>query len=145
VPPRPEVPTVVAPPDPEVQARTLRRTRLFGVLVLGSILVATLPLPWQAAALLFAIAALGVGIWALLGAVRGRTRGLVPLLSVGVVVALSWTLILGVQLALWPVQQDRQDCLRGALTISATNACEQQYEQDLDKLRTSLEQRGTGA
>jgi len=136
---------VVEPPDPEAQAAALRRVRLFGVLMLGSVVVATLPLPWQAAALVFAIGALGVGVWALIGALRGRTRGLIPLLSVGAVIAVSWTLILAVQLALWPVQQARQDCLEGALTISARNACEQQYERDLDNLRTSLEERSTGA
>jgi hypothetical protein len=112
------------------------------VLVLGSVLVATLPLPWQAAGVLFAVAALVVGVRGLVVAGRARTRGLLPLLAVGVVIALSWTLILGVQVALWPVQQDKQECLEGALTISATNACESQYEQDLDDLRTSLENPG---
>ncbi|WP_421743633.1 hypothetical protein [Cellulomonas sp.] len=143
--PRPQAPAAPErqPPDPEVAAHATRLTRLFGVLVLGSVLVATLPLPWQAAGLLFAVAALVVGIRGLIIAGRARTRGLVPLLAVGIVIALSWTLILGVQLALWPVQQDKQECLEGALTISATNACETQYEKDLDDLRTSLENPGS--
>ena len=142
--PRPQAPGAPAaperqPPDPEAFAHATRLTRLFGVLVLGSVLVATLPLPWQAAGLLFAVGAVVVGIRGLIIAGRARTRGLVPLLSVGLVIALSWTLILGVQLALWPVQQDKQECLEGALTISATTACETQYEKDLDDLRSSLE------
>ena len=76
------------PPDPEVAARAASLTRLFGVLVLASVLVATLPLPWQAPALLFAVAALVVGVRALVVAARARTRGLVPLLATGVVIAL---------------------------------------------------------
>ncbi|WP_421734600.1 hypothetical protein [Cellulomonas sp.] len=127
------------PPDPEVVARAASLTRLFGVLVLASVLVATLPLPWQAPALLFAVPALVVGVRALVVAARGRTRGLVPLLTTGVVIALLWTLFLGVLASSWPALLARQKCLEGALTITATSTCESQYEQELSKLRTSLE------
>ncbi len=113
--------------------------------MLSSVLVATLPLPWQAAALVFALAALVVGGWAVVVGARSRARGLLPMLAIGVVIALSWTLILAVQLALWPVQQDKQDCLAGALTVSAQSACETQYQKDLDDLRTSFERGGTGS
>jgi hypothetical protein len=131
------------PPDPELTARAQRLTRLFGVLVLSSVLVATLPLPWQAAALAFGLGALVVGVWALVVSGRARARGLTPMIAVGVVIALFWSLLLGVQLALWPVQQDKQDCLQGALTITATNACDAQYLKDLDELRGSLQQQGS--
>jgi hypothetical protein len=131
------------PPDPEQTARAQRLTRLFGVLVLSSVLVATLPLPWQAAAVAFALAALVVGVWALVVSSRARSRGLTPMIAVGVVIALFWSLLLGVQLALWPVQQDKQECLAGALTITATNACDAQYLRDLDDLRGSLERTGS--
>ena len=133
------------PADPEGTARATGLTRLFAVLVLASVLVATLPLPWQAAALLFALAAVVVCVRAVVVAVRARSRGLVPLLSVGLVIALSWTLLLSVQLALWPAQQDKQECLEGALTVGAKSACETQFEKDLDDLRTSLEERSTGS
>lgn len=143
----PQVPPVTErpPADPEGTARATGYTRLFAVLVLASVLVATLRLPWQAAALPFALAAVVVGVRALVVAVRARSRGLAPLLAVGLVIALSWTLLLGVQLALWPAQQDKQDCLEGALTIGARNACELQYEKDLDDLRISLEERSSGS
>ncbi|MBO3083664.1 hypothetical protein [Cellulomonas fengjieae] len=126
------------PPDPEGTARAARHTRLFGVLVLGSVLVATLPLPWQAASLVFALGGVAVGIRALVVAARAHSRSLLPMLSVGVVIALSWTFLQAVQLAFWPVQQDLQDCLRSALTIEARTACESQYERDLEQLQDSL-------
>ena len=69
-------------------------------------------------------------------AVRARSRGLAPLLAAGLVIALSWTLLLSVQLALWPAQQEKQECLERALTIGATSACEREFEQYLDDLRT---------
>lgn len=130
------------PPDPEAVALATKHARLFGVLILSSVLVGTLPLPWQAASLVFALAAIVVGAWALVAAVRSRGRGLVPMLAVGSVLALVWTLYLSVQLTLWPVQQARQECLQRALTISATNACESQYEQEV---RTRLDPGGTGS
>ncbi len=134
-----------APPDPELAARALRLTRLFGVLVVSSVLVATLPLPWQASALVFALAALVVGVWALVVSSRARSRGVTPMIGVGVVIALSWSLLLAVQLAVWPVSQAKQECLQGALTITAKNACNAQYLKDLDDLRDSLQKRSTGS
>jgi len=131
--------------DPEGTARATSYTRLFAVLVLASVLVATLRLPWQVAALPFALAAVVVGVRALVVAVRARARGLAPLLAVGLVISLSWTLLLSVQLALWPAQQDKQECLERALTIGAKSACETQFEKDLDDLRTSLEDGSTGS
>ncbi len=131
------------PPDPEQTARAQRLTRLFGVLILSSVLVATLPLPWQAAGLAFALGALVVGVWALVVSGKARSRGLTPMIAAGVVIALFWSLLLGVQLALWPVQQAKQECLEGALTITATNACDAQYTRDLDELRNSLERTGS--
>ena len=133
------------PADAEGTARATSLTRLFAVLVLASVLVATLRLPWQAAALPFALGAIVVGARAMVVALRARSRGLAPLLAAGLVIALSWTLLLSVQLALWPAQQEKQECLERALTIGATSACEREFEQYLDDLRISLEDRSTGS
>ena len=86
--PAPVVPEPPQPADPEGTARATSLTRLFAVLVLASVLVATLRLPWQAAALPFALAAIVVGVRAIVVAVRARARGLAPVLAVGLVVAL---------------------------------------------------------
>ena len=148
-PPMPRPPVPVAPerqpPDPEGSARALGLTRLFGVLILGSVLVATLPLPWQAAAFLFAVPAVVVGIRALVVAVRARTRGLVPLLATGGVVALLWTLFLATLVIQWPAVLERQECLEGALTVTATSACETQYQEHVDRIGDSLRERSTGS
>ncbi|NUU18205.1 hypothetical protein HP550_13190 [Cellulomonas humilata] len=133
------------PPDPVLTARAAGLTRLFGVLVLASVLVATLPLPWQAPALLFALPALVVGVRALGVAARARTRGLVPLLAAGVVVALLWTTALGVMAYTWPALLAQQKCLEGALTISATSTCESQYQKELSTLLTPFEEASTGS
>ena len=143
--PAPAAPEPPLPADPEGTARATSLTRLFAVLVLASVLVATLRLPWQAAALPFALAAVVVGVRAIVVAVRARSRGLTPVLAVGLVISLSWTLVLSVQLALWPAQQAKQECLERALTIGARSACESQFEKDLDDLRTSLEDSSTGS
>ncbi|MEZ0448421.1 hypothetical protein [Cellulomonas sp. ICMP 17802] len=130
------------PPDPEQVARAQSLTRLFGVLVLSSVLVATLPLPWQAAGLVFALGALVVGVRALVVSVRARAGGLTPMIAVGVVIALFWSFLLILQLALWPMQQAKQECLQGALTISAQNACAAQYDKAVQDL---LDSRTTGS
>ncbi|GEL96553.1 hypothetical protein [Cellulomonas terrae] len=133
------------PADPEGTARATSLTRLFAVLVLASVLVETLRLPWQAAALPFALAAVVVGVRALVVAVRARSRGLAPLLAVGLFVSLSWSLLLVGQVATWPAQVAKEECLDGALTIGARSACETQYEQDVEELLPSMGGRSTGS
>ena len=133
------------PADPEGTAHATSLTRLFAVLILASVLVDTLRLPWQAAALPFALAAIVVGVRAIVVAVRARSRGLAPLLTVGLVVGLSLTLLLILQLALWPASLKKQDCLEGALTIAARNACETQFTQDVEELLPTLQVRSTGS
>ena len=109
-PPDPEVTARATQPDPAVRrARPRRRCSS-----------PPLPLPWQAAAALVrarrarrrrpGAGRRGPRPDARAGADARRRRRSSPC---------SWTLILGVQLALWPVQQDKQECLEGALTISA--------------------------
>jgi hypothetical protein len=133
------------PADPEGTVRALDLTRLFTVLVLASVLVTMLRLPWQAAALPFALAAIIVGVRAMVVTVRARARGLTPVLAVGLVVSVLWTLSVAVTLAQWEPRQTKQACLEGALTIGARNACESQFQKDLDDLYSSLPERGTGA
>ena len=127
------------PPDPEGAARATRATRLFGVLVLGSVLVVTLPLPWRASSLVFALAAIAVGAWAIVISVQARTRGITPMLAVGVLVAFTWTAFAVGQLVPWSAHQARQDCLEGALTVGAQDACQTQFEKDRDAYIGTLE------
>lgn len=114
----------------------------FGLLMLATLVAATLSLPWQAAALAFAIAAMVAGVIALRSVWRAGLRGaLLPVLGMGLAFAALMSLSLVTMLALWPVQMQRQECLRDALTISASEACEAQYQ---DALQERLD-RATGS
>lgn len=129
-------------PDPEGTARAGRLGRTFAALLLAAVLTGTFPVPWQAAGLVFGVLALVVGVRALVVAVRARQRGaLTGMLAAGLAVSAMWLVVsLGMTL-MWPAQLDRQRCLAGALTISARQACEAQFEQDLDEWRTRIEDR----
>jgi hypothetical protein len=121
---------------------TSRRVLHFLALLLASVVTSALPLPWQAAALLFLGAAMVVGVRTLVLAWRGGIRGgLIVMLSVGV--GMSGFVGLGMLslLALWPEQMAKQECLAGAVTISATRACELEFERAVDE---RLGGRGSG-
>ncbi|WP_448630163.1 hypothetical protein [Cellulomonas soli] len=134
------------PVDQELAARAARTARVFGLLVLSSVLVSTLPLPWQGAALVFALAGLVVGGRALLLSLRSGARGGMPAaLGLGVAVALFWSFVAGGMLLLWPVQAARQECTAQALTLSAQRHCEQQFEQDLKDWQSRWEKRAANA
>ncbi|WP_024287077.1 hypothetical protein [Cellulomonas sp. KRMCY2] len=126
------------PADPEAVRAASRQVMHFGLLILATLLTASLTLPWQAAALAFAIGAIVVGIRAIRTVWRAGMRGtLVPVLAVGLALAALMSLSLVTMLALWPLQVDRQDCLRGALTISVREGCETAFQ---DALTARLEQ-----
>lgn len=135
------------PEDPAAYEALRRRLRLFLLLLVSSLLVLTLPLPFQAASVLFSAWAVVVGIRAVVAAWRGGIRRVaVPLTAALVGIALWMTLSFALQLALWPVLQERQDCLREALTTSAREACEDDYQQDVeDRLSRLLQPRPAGA
>lgn len=127
-PPRPPV-------DPEAARAASRRVLHFGLLMLATLLTSTLPLPWQVATLGFAVLALVVGVRALVQVWRSGLRGaLVSVLAVGLAFAAMLAASTAGLIALWPVQMERQECLQGALTISATERCESDYRDALDDL-----------
>ena len=105
----------------------------FGLLMLATLVTAALPLPWQAAGLAFAVVTVVVGVRALQAAWRAGLRTLVPLLGVGLAFAMLMSVALGAILALWPLQVERQDCLRDALTISARETCEADFQESLQQ------------
>lgn len=120
----------------------------FALLLLGAELTRTLPLPWRAAGVLFAAAALVQGVRALRAGRRARLAdpggsppvGFGPvLLGVGVMLAgllLVWHVVL---LVLSPVVSDQQRCTERALTRTAQLSCEQQLQ---DRINGLVDQRG---
>lgn len=120
------------PADPETLATVGRHVRLFALLMGATLITSALPLPWQASALVFALGSLVAGARALRTVWLAGLRGALPLaLGVGLGFAAVMTLSLVAMLTLWPVQAERQACLRSALTISAQEACEERFEQEL--------------
>lgn len=129
----------VPPPDPELVARAGRTVRLFGVLLVASVLVSALPLPWRVAALVLAVGAAVAGVRALVAASRARLAGgLVPMLAVGVALTLLLATSTLQTVLPWSVQVEREDCLRGALTHSAQAGCEQDYQDSVQDWLTGL-------
>lgn len=105
----------------------------FILLLLATLVMSATALPWQASALVFAVGALVTGVRALRSAVRSGLRGIVLPVGVGLGVTAVMTLSLLTLVALWPLQAERQDCLRRALTVSAQEACEQQFSETLEE------------
>ncbi|MCL3859907.1 hypothetical protein [Actinotalea sp. K2] len=137
-PPRP-------PQDPEAVRAASRMVLHFGLLMLASLVTSSLALPWQVAALGFALAALVQGVRALRAIWRAGVRGvLVPVVASGVALTAVMSLSMLLLLALWPVQMERQDCLGGALTISAREACESRFQESLTEFLEQYGQRPTG-
>ena len=130
------------PPDTAAVARASRQITHFGLWMLGAIVLSALDLPWKVAALAFLAAAVVTGIRALITVVRSRVRGsLVPMLVIGLVFAGLFSLTLLGTFATWSLQIKQQECLRGALTISAKAACQQDFQQGVLNWEQQLRQR----
>lgn len=121
--------------DPKLAEQGQRRLLHFAFLMLVGLLSSNLPLPWQILASLAYIAALVTGIRALISLWKAQVRGIaLPMAIVGLIISgvlLATSLSL---LALWPIQMERQDCLRRAVTISSEEQCEQDFEDSLKDL-----------
>jgi len=134
-PPTPDPP----PPDPVALRAATRQVLHFALLLLAALATSSLLLPWQVIALVLTLAALVVGVRAMVTVIRLRVRGtLAPALGVGLGLAALLALSLTTALALWPLQMQLQECQRDALTISATQACQTQFDDALrDRLDTT--------
>jgi len=117
----------------------------FGLLMLGALLLNTLPLPWRVAALAAVVAAIVAGVRALIAVRRARASGaLVPMLVVGLVIAVMLSLTMMSTFATWPLQMAQQECQRGALTISAQAKCDADFRQGVLDWEQRLRDRTTG-
>ena len=130
------------PPDPAKVATIVRSTRTFAALMLAAVLTSSFPVPWQAAGLVFTVLALVVGVRALVQAVRAHVRGaLTGMLVGGVGLSAFWLVVSVAMSMMWPVYLERQDCLAGALTITARQECEAQFEDSMDEWMKRFETR----
>lgn len=126
------------PPSEKDIAATRTLLRVFMLLLLGTLLGSSFPLPWKVLGLVFGLAALTVGIIALVGVVRQKAPALLRIsTTVGVVASLFLTLGTGAAVLLWPVTERYEECMTTALTSKAERQC----EDDLRNLGGLLESR----
>lgn len=118
-------------------ARTF--VRYFLILAVLSLLCSGLPLPLKVLAPALGLAAVVVGIMALVKAVRVRFP---RILRAALVVALgiSFVVTIGTAalVAVWPITSEYETCMSEALTQRAEAQCEQDYQDTLQDLSGNL-------
>ncbi|ROP43137.1 hypothetical protein [Pseudokineococcus lusitanus] len=122
-----------------------RRSLLFSLLLLCSLVAARLPFPWSAVGLLFTAAALVAGGLAVAAAWSARRRLTVAVMGGGIALGLFLLLTQVASVALWPWQADLRDCRAAAATQSARAACDRDFEDELQRWTESLGGLGGGA
>lgn len=122
-----------APAAPDPAARALRRARLFGTALLATVVVTVLPLPWRLSGLGFGVIALSAGIRLLVDLARlrraGRPVGGWPGVAVGLAVSAFVLLVLGGQLAFYPLFAEQERCSDRAVTHLDAADCRAAFEQ----------------
>lgn len=127
---RPPFPRPARKPEPtEAQSKEARSYLwIFIALLIGMLLSSDLALPWKLLPLVLGLAALVIGIIAMVKVVR---FGLHPMLrvivSLGLAATAFMTLGLAAMVALWPMTATYETCMQSALTMQATESCVQDY------------------
>ena len=115
-----------SPPSDKDIASTRALLRVFMLLLLGTLLGTSFPLPWKVLGLVFGLAAVTVGILALVGLVRQKAPTLLRIsTTVGLVASLFLTLGAGAAILLWPVTERYEECMATALTSKAQRQCDE--------------------
>ncbi|MFS0706001.1 hypothetical protein AB6N23_15930, partial [Cellulomonas sp. 179-A 9B4 NHS] len=142
-PPRPAPPE----PDPAGIARSTRTAAWGAVCLLVAVLLVSAPYPWAYATPVASLAALTLGIVAVVRGVQAHARGaVVALTAVLVVAAVLWTLT-SVQVFVYAsAREAHQECRGRALTVQAERVCDAQLVEDLERTtRSFLPSAPTGA
>ncbi|MDM7990611.1 hypothetical protein [Arthrobacter sp. zg-Y877] len=115
-------------PGPEQKRNAVQYVRVFWLLVAAMLLSSNLVLPWKLFPLALGVAALVVGVIALVKLARRRMGPAMPILvSVGLLVAALTTLGLAGMVLLWDETAAYETCMRSALTLDGVDACEAEY------------------
>lgn len=113
-------------PTPEEARSASRPVMWFSVLLLAALLFPTLTPPWPLALLsgVLALAALALGIYALVKTIRVRLGGVIlPVLIVSLLFAVYLVVSSVAQVILWDEYAAYQECTDRALTVQAERAC----------------------
>jgi hypothetical protein len=125
-----------SPPSDKELASTRSLLRVFVLLLLGALVSSNFPLPWKVLGLLFSLAALTVGILALVSIIRHKAPVMLRMATtVGLVAAFMFTFGTGAAVLLWPITAQYEECMASALTSKAQRQC----EDDLRNLGGLLE------
>lgn len=111
----------------------------FGLVMLASLLLSSVDLPWRMLSVVVGAVALVVGVRALRTVWRAGVRGLlVAVLAAG----MTMTVVLAVStlavIPVWQIEMDRQHCLGQAITMTAESSCQTAYETAIDHYTSSL-------
>lgn len=137
-PKRPDGPKTPGDPKQRGDAPLGTRSLLtwFMLALLAALIGSSLMLPWKVLGLVFGIAALVLGIVALVRTGRTKVPGLVRVSTMaGLAAALFLVIGTGASVLLWPITETYEDCMATALTIQAERSCEDGL-RNLDGLLT---------
>lgn len=127
---RPPFPPATRKPEPtDAQTKEARSFLwVFIALLAGMLISSELALPWKLLPLALGVAALVVGIMAMVKIIRfGMHRMLRVIVSMGLAATAFMTLGLAAMVALWPLTAKYETCMQSALTVQATENCVQDY------------------
>ncbi|MCQ1950938.1 MULTISPECIES: hypothetical protein [Arthrobacter] len=115
-------------PSDEQKRNAFQYVVLFWLLMFATLLSSNLVLPWKLIPLALGIAALVVGIIAVIKLARRRMGPLMPILvSLSLVITALTTLGLAGMTLLWDETMTYESCMRSALTLDGVEACEAEY------------------
>ena len=122
-----------------------RDVRLVGILLLSLIVITYLPLPFRLAGIAFGLLTIVLSIRGLhrQGKVRragGKPQGQIAL-SVGLGLASVVTMLTMTDAVIYPIAAERERCLAGAVTRTASELCEARHRERLEDLLEPLRQR----
>lgn len=126
-------------PDPAGLARSTRTSAWGAVALLVAVLLVSAPYPWAYATPVASLAALTLGIVAVVRGLRAHARGAtVVLTSVLVVASALWTLM-SVQVFVYAsAREAHQECRARALTVQAERVCDARLVEDIERTTRSL-------
>ena len=115
-------------PTEEQRKNAMRYVRIFWLLVLATMFSSGLVLPWKLLPLALGLAALVVGIIALVKLARRRMGAAWPVLvSLGLLITVFTTIGLAGMVAIWDDTAEYESCMRSALTLDAVETCQDGY------------------
>lgn len=134
-PPPAPVRTAPGKPGPGKPAPTKEQSRsaagylrIFAALLLAMLFTSNLALPWKLVPLALGVAAVVVGIIALVKQIRYGLRPFVRVAtSMGLAAAFFMTIGLAAMVSLWPMTEKYEACMDSALTLKAQEGCTQDY------------------